>query len=288
VFVWTDAGDDLGVGMLNRVENPASSGNRPDRKYSLWPIIKYRPNMGLSPEKLSNVKVTRTEQIPPCAARLHLELGHSLRMPLMADDPFYALTEIFAVAAASQNLLLNMIEHKLAQYTQRGSKDFDTLPNLTYLKGVLLRQLSQTKQARHSIRNTEGSKWPRSTASAAIRARKMVEQDYDHIYEHAHELDRRCQEAITVLMSSVTIDDAKKAIAQTERVAKLTILAFVFVPLSFTTSFFGMNFRELEDLSISRWVAMTVPILLATLVVLLINVVRRWDLFVDKIVRTLR
>jgi flagellar biosynthesis/type III secretory pathway chaperone len=288
VFVWTDAGDDLGVGMLNRVEDPASSGNRPDRKYSLWPIIKYRPNMGLSPEKLPNINNAGTEQIPPCAARLHLELGHSLRMPLMADDPFYALTEIFAVAAASQNLLLNMIEHKLAQYTQRGSKDFDTLPNLTYLKGVLLRQMSQTKQARHSIRNTEDSKWPRSTAPAAVRARKMVEQDYDHIYEHAQELDRRCQEAITVLMSSVTIDDAKKAIAQTERVAKLTILAFVFVPLSFTTSFFGMNFKELENLSISRWFAMTVPILFATLVVLLINVVRRWDLLIDKIMKTLR
>jgi len=241
--------------------------------------------MGLYPEKLSMTDKTDAKQVPPCASRLHLDFGHSLRMSLMAEDPFYALTEVFAVAAASQNQVLNMIEHKLAQRTQQSNNDFDALPNLRYLKGVVLRQMEQTKQVCQSIQNTEDSKWPRSTVPAATRARNIVKQDYDHIYEHARDLDRRCQEAITVLMSSVTIHDAKEAMAQARRVAKLTLLAFVFVPLSFTTSFFGMNFKELEDQSIWKWAAITVPIMLTTLIVLLIDVVRQWEMFIGVVKR---
>jgi Mg2+ and Co2+ transporter CorA len=229
---------------------------------------------------------TDAKQIPPCASRLHLDFGHSLRMSLMAEDPFYALTEVFAIAATSQNQLLNMVEHKLAQHTQQSITDFDALPNLRYLKSVLLRQTEQTKQVCQSIQNIEDSKWPRSSGPAATRARNIVKQDYDHICEHARDLDRRCQEAITVLMSSVTIHDAKEAMAQASRVAKLTFLAFVFVPLSFTTSFFGMNFRELEDLSIWKWVAITLPIMLTTLVVLLVDVVQRWEAFIGVTKRT--
>lgn len=237
--------------------------------------------MGLRPEKLSPIERPGNGVTPPCAARMHLDFGHSLRMPLMAEDPFYALTEVFAVAATSQNMLLNLLEHKLTQYTQQTDEKFDTLPSLRYLKGILLQQMRQTKQALHSINNTYDSKWPTSSAPAAIRAKKTVEQDYEELYAHAKDLDTRCQEAITVLMSSVTIHDAKKAIAQAETVAKLTFLAFVFVPLSFTTSFFGMNFRELENLSIWKWAAMTVPIMLTTMIVLSVDVVRRWNLFLQ-------
>lgn len=273
--------------MLDRIEDPTVAVRQRARKYSLWPIIRYRPNMGLYPERLSVTDNTDAKQVPPCASRLHLDFGHSLRMSLMAEDPFYALTEVFAVAATSQNQLLNMVEHKLAQDTQQSDKDFDALPNLRYLKSVLLRQMEQTKQVCRSIQNIEDSKWPRSTVAAAVRARNTVKQDYDHIYEHARDLDRRCQEAITVLMSSVTIHDAKEAMAQARRVAKLTFLAFVFVPLSFTTSFFGMNFQELEDQSIWKWVAITVPIMLTTLIVLLVDVVRRWEYFVGAAKRIL-
>lgn len=48
-------------------------------------------------------------------------------------------------------------------------------------------------------------------------------------------------------MNAAAIDESQKAISQAEGVAKLTTLAFFFVPLSFTTSVFGLNFRELSD-----------------------------------------
>lgn len=64
--------------------------------------------------------------------------------------------------------------------------------------------------------------------------------------------------SMTILMNAAAIDESQKAISQAEGVAKLTTLAFFFVPLSFTTSVFGMNFLELSDgnhLSIWVWAA---------------------------------
>lgn len=59
--------------------------------------------------------------------------------------------------------------------------------------------------------------------------------------------------------------EAQRSISQAEGLARLTFLAFLFVPLSFTTSFFGMNFRELigddgPNLSVYIWFAVSVPI----------------------------
>jgi Mg2+ and Co2+ transporter CorA len=65
-------------------------------------------------------------------------------------------------------------------------------------------------------------------------------------------------------MSSMSIAESKKAIDQAERVTRLTLLAFIFVPLAFTTSFFGMNVKELSGTTTSLWwwAAFTVPVLI--------------------------
>ncbi|KAB5584717.1 hypothetical protein GE09DRAFT_1067956 [Coniochaeta sp. 2T2.1] len=59
---------------------------------------------------------------------------------------------------------------------------------------------------------------------------------------------------MTILMNAAAIDESQKAIAQAEGVAKLTTLAFFFVPLSFTTSIFGMNFELSDGNHLSMWV----------------------------------
>lgn len=62
--------------------------------------------------------------------------------------------------------------------------------------------------------------------------------------------------------------ESKKGIQQAQGVARLTMLPFFFIPLSFTTSFFGMNFAELGTgkYSIWLWFAVSVPIFAVALV----------------------
>lgn len=61
----------------------------------------------------------------------------------------------------------------------------------------------------------------------------------------------------------MAVAESREAIDQAKRMGKLTFLAFIFVPLSFTTSFFGMNVKELDakKVSIWMWLVVSVPIL---------------------------
>jgi len=45
-------------------------------------------------------------------------------------------------------------------------------------------------------------------------------------------------------MNRASLEESRRAIEQAEKVKRLTLLAFFFVPLSFTASIFGMNFKE--------------------------------------------
>jgi len=287
VLIWIDASDDLGKQILRNSWGP-SSGKLQHNDYTLWPIVRYRPNMGLNAHVLHEDEVSSSSAALPSASQFHLSFGRSLQRNAMAADPFYALYEVFGICSASQKQFLNLVEHKLTQYTKHNDGDFDALPNLRYIKQILSRQMKQIQEVRHTIGNTKQSKWPRVTSDVTMRAEQAVDQDYLHLFDYAKTLDGRCQEAIEILMNSVAILDSKKAMLQSERVAKLTFLAFIFVPLSFTTSFFGMNFRELEKQSIWEWFTLTAPIMGFTLIVFFVDILGRWNALVNSIKKRIR
>lgn len=62
-----------------------------------------------------------------------------------------------------------------------------------------------------------------------------------------------------MLMNSIAILESEKAIAQAGQMARLTFLAFIFVPMAFVSSFFSMNVPELQSVPLWAWfVASTV------------------------------
>lgn len=176
----------------------------------------------------------------------------------MSQDAFYCLTEIFNFASSSQMEFLNLIDLKLDLYTSLPpEKDFEVLPNLKYSKKILYRYIQKTERVLESIRNATNkeSRWPRpidQTEKARVTAQN-IERDFEHLLKRAQTLHSRTTEAIAVLMSSISIFESQKAIQQAEDMARLTSLAFLFVPLSFATSLFGMNFKELDDKKLSIW-----------------------------------
>jgi Mg2+ and Co2+ transporter CorA len=199
------------------------------------------------------------------ASLLHFDYGRSLRPSLMATDAFYALDEILSFAASSEMQFLNLIDIKLDQYTESTENEFSSLPSLKYTKEILYRHIQKVRQTLDSIRNAKHPKWPKAGTKGRGETRiaaDAIEQDFIHLLGRAQMIHERCNEAIVVLMSSVSISESKKAIGQATRVTRLTFLAFLFVPLSFTTSFFGMNVREIanERLSIFWWAVMSIPV----------------------------
>jgi len=188
----------------------------------------------------------------------------------MAQDVFYALHEVFTHSACSEKQFLNLIDTKLSKYIEEAqNQHYDTLSDLSHSKEILYYHLKYLKRVDSFIRQIrDHSKWPKSTSDKQQRQNALVLEYFVDLAEQAEMSYNRCQSAIAVLMNSMSIAEAEKGILQAERLGKLTFLAFIFVPLSFTTSFFGMNFRELgaaDSPSLWVWFVMSSSVLLSSM-----------------------
>ena len=91
-------------------------------------------------------------------------------------------------------------------------------------------------------------------------------EDYEHIAVQLDEHSLRMESMLPVVASLVQIVDSRRSFTETANVSRLTILALIFVPLSFTSSLFSMN-DEIGPGGNQFWVyfAVSVPMTLAVL-----------------------
>ena len=90
--------------------------------------------------------------------------------------------------------------------------------------------------------------------------------------EEAKEVDALLAETFKLFMSSIAIQDSKISIEQAkvtneqaQRATRITQLAFIYVPLSFVTSVFSMNVKELNGTGQRIWA----PVLLLVVTILI-------------------
>ena len=285
-IVCSDAGSDLSLGP------PGPWMNIGDRKYSsstmIYPTIQHL-SRGFS-------RANSTPKTDPnadhgahfqSASLLPEQFGATLDISTMRANPFYALTELFRFSAFSENQFLNLMEQKIipdAGY-QSLKQETPTLSNLLYFQEILETHMVRLKDTVKVIRG-RGSHWasscekvtPVGSLSTSQRtksdtAASMLLEDFEHLLERAEALKRRCDQGMAVIMNNAILAESKRAISQAKGVAKLTLVAFFYIPFSFTTSFFGMNFRELGTgkLSVGVWFATSIPIFLITLTFLLLD-----------------
>ncbi|PYH83975.1 hypothetical protein BO82DRAFT_29810 [Aspergillus uvarum CBS 121591] len=110
-------------------------------------------------------------------------------------------------------------------------------------------------------------------ANGAFAAAGLFE-DYEELYIRCVDLSKMCTQGITLAMNKATIEESRKAIEQSERLKKLTLLATLFIPLSFSSSLLGMNIDLLGQNAVRFWwfFVLCVPITLFAYIIYL------WDL----------
>ena len=229
-------------------------------------------------------------------SRISLDYGQSLdpiHNSIMAQDSFHALNHLCTFAASAEHQFLNLMEQKLDkyEYTEDEAESAHALPDLKYLKRTLNRHIKHNQEALQLILRTKVSEWPKSYSSSgtpaawAVKAQVAVRDltmDFETLLKRSQDLQARCTEDINILMNAIVIEESNKAMKQAERIGKLTFLAFVFVPLSFTTSFFGMNFKELgvgqqtNPISIWVWFVLAVPLLAVAVAFYVWDVSQLW------------
>lgn len=236
----------------------------------------------LNPSLLENTKSRLQEHSkwskqPQTAALIPIGYGSKLRLEKLDRGVMYVLYEIFAMSAHSESRFLVQVDLTLRRTLGQVNEDrFDGFTDLTFMRRLLYRHIQQIQTAMTALKNFRsldssdhrGSNENKAsnTEAKAGTTTMWVLQDFNSNLEYAMTLDKQCQEGIAVLMSSASIAESRKAMALQERIGKLTMLAFLYVPLSFTTSFFGMNFKELNQQVISIWIwfVMAAPVIAIT------------------------
>ncbi|KAK7419373.1 hypothetical protein QQX98_003325 [Neonectria punicea] len=234
-----------------------------------------------------------SERLTEPLYHLHEELGKTLNPDLASKDPFYMLDEIFRLFAASEHQFLNLMKAKVESLAIFDEERSDNISELQTIKRLVDRHAEQLEDLLPIIRARGGSDWPRATVEAEMSVRSYQPQEtapdatreaserltvmFQKIQRRTCAVSSLCQDSIAMLGNDTMMREAQKGMKQAEGVAKVTLIAFVFVPLSFVTSFFGMNFVELDGNKLRLWIwfVVSTPILIVSMLGWWMNRARR-------------
>ncbi|KAJ5634365.1 hypothetical protein N7528_002207 [Penicillium herquei] len=218
------------------------------------------------------------------------------------SDPLHALIPIFAHAAFSEVAFLNLVDELMEKLTEPLPLDnfqSENFESLQHFEVILERHAAQIRQSTRSIQIlNENSLFPslknvspspggrnsrspssyqgpvgnKSAQSSYIPNQQTsfsatgILQDYEDLLERCLVLLSRVNSAKNSEMNRAMILESRRAIEQSERMKKLTFLATYFIPLSFTASLFGMNFKIFGqgDLAVWWYMVFAVPFMLLT------------------------
>ena len=208
------------------------------------------------------------------------------------QDPLSMCIPLFAHAAFSEVQFLNLMESKIHTQVNKIAEGVpaDALGTLQYFSNILNRHTQQLMDSTRALcklteRSNQGSngvsaeglmpknapppcfgmrtrpetsgtkgarnvRW--SSSDGAFTTNGLLE-DYEQLHIRCIDLSRMCTQGISLAMNKATIDESRKAIEQSDRLKKLTLLATLFIPLNFTSSLLGMNIDLLGQNAVRFW-----------------------------------
>lgn len=254
-LVWLDSGRDLS----DSPKGPWNSGNGFQSRF--LPTTFYKPGVSLKKHENTNAMIPASNSgtVSQSISLLPFAYGRSLNPSAMCLDPLYALNELFTFAAQSENTFLIFLEGILDRNLDQTSTDpakslLELQADLIYHRSILGKHVEQLRDTTDLLKSRADLDWPKYREGQASTATRWLERDYEHILRRAIQLQQRCEREMDILMNTASLEEAKASAKQASRVTKLTVLASFFIPMSFSTSIFGMNFVEFSQAGSGVWV----------------------------------
>lgn len=251
---------------------------------SALPIIQHHPKLTLRKigESERHERSTRQESSFQSIAVLPVDYASILSVVDLANQAksklLAAVVPIFAHATFSEAAFLNFMRELVREEMKPLSLQqyrIASFENLQYLEVILERHVAQLKSCIKSINMLaersryqpsrsrshlsgldESSDQPEQTAfpdtTGTFSAQRIL-QDYEYLLKTCAHLWNLCAIAMDVDMNKTMIVKARKAMKQTKRMKKLSLLAIYFIPLTFTASLFDMNFDVLGQREQPVW-----------------------------------
>ncbi len=216
------------------------------------------------------------------ATLLPRKYGTSLDPQLMAADPMYALTELFAFFCASEaqylDLIRSVLDDNVTSIHNEGVKSKEDIRDILVLSYRRLEHRRDQITATISFLKSQSEPQQTSNYSAV----SLAIRDYGFLLGRTNELMIRCDHEWNVIMSEAAVDDVQWSRDQSRSQHKFTVLASIYLPLSVSCSLFGMTFFNLNSLQegFTLWTVVTFSLFLFSLVMLLwdwSDVKRTWN-----------
>lgn len=208
--------------------------------------------------------------------------GRSLDWQKAAVDPLYALKELFDFQATAAQQYMNLLEKLITEKNEPagvpggGQLKLEEILNLNYAQTTITRYAAHYKEIMNFLEKEQNPLWAVAEPAHAQPRREVVEvlhRDFKYLWERAQAMIERCKEGESAIMINKSLAEAKRSSDESKLVVQLTKatnrLTFVFLPISFLTSFFGMNFRELGSgtLSLRVWLCSALPLLFISILI---------------------
>ena len=277
--VWQDAGKDLS----NSPSGPWLDSQHAPFNTHIWPVtIHQRDSPFLKPrlprkESTASIRSTASPPhgIPQTMSRVPTIYGRDTHTEELAHDPLCALTEVFRLIAASEAQFLEMCSLVLEKnidgdFSQASTKQEATRVILVDLQKTLERHSTRIAAIVEFLRNDDCLDVPRSDSDVTRTSIKFLHRDFEYLLQSIRDHISRCIHELNTMMSEISVNEARRGMDQTRRAFKFTVLAALYIPLSFTCSLFGMNFVQFNDIAhgIRAWMALTIPLFVLSLLFL--------------------
>lgn len=263
-----------------------------ESKATPLPVLQHHPKMAfrtttnrLDPDANVSAQIQQSTSVLPLQYDSLIALVDLARRA--PQDPLSMCIPLFTHAAFSEVQFLNLVESRIQIQinTIVEGDSTDALGTLQYFSNILNRHAQQLKDSTLSLcklaersnqtfsraraesplpaslgvgmrRQTSDTDMPgnfRSNTSDGTFTTNGVLEDYEQLRIRCIDLSNLCTSGITLAMNKATIEESRKAIEQSGRVKKLTILATLFIPLNFSSSLFGMNIDLLQQNAVRFW-----------------------------------
>lgn len=251
---------------------PWQMGLSSDR-FECMPVIQHKPMLALKSQPNDHLLGTTENMVNspklPCRARnlldtlqsarlLHTLYGQFQDTSFMSTDAMFALNELFVFAANSECQFLNFMAARVWHEIKTFENHMKfSLANLRYSKELIDSHVSSLARVVTFLKNCkrdchcDGK--PPQRSETAEKAGDALLNDYEDLLSRARNLSALCVEGANDISTSALLDESSKAVEGSERIKRLTLLAFLFLPLSLATSIFGMNFKEFGTGKMSVW-----------------------------------
>jgi hypothetical protein len=292
-IAWLDCGKELQRCPDAPWTSPTQQTTKSSPQPFIVPVFQHEQNASLRHSEAKGDVTEAASGRLQNLTQLPSDYGKNLDSSIMLVDASYALSSLYSFAAASNNQFMNFLRSHIEEALHSSDAQQElSLTNLRYFRSILDDHITDLAATVEQLEKHKHSSWSKITSPGKSKdeskdlqskdwiVRETLEEnlaDYRALYRTAKDLSKLCIHGAGSILDRGMLEESRRAIEQAEKLKRLTILAFFFIPLSFLASIFGMNFKQFGQGQQSLWIyfVLALPVLWLSAMILFWEKIRK-------------